>query len=50
MAGCATQGTALQARAQPLQHDLEKMMRRFGRQCRGMGNVCVTLVCQTETP
>jgi hypothetical protein len=26
------------------------MMRRFGRQCRGMGNVCVTLVRQTETP
>ncbi len=24
-------------------------MRRFGRQCRGMGNVCVTLVRQTET-
>jgi hypothetical protein len=26
------------------------MMRCFGRQCRGMGNVCVTLVRQTETP
>jgi hypothetical protein len=25
-------------------------MRRFGRQCRGMGNVCVRLVRQTETP
>jgi hypothetical protein len=25
-------------------------MRRFGRQCRGMGNVLVTLVRQTETP
>jgi hypothetical protein len=25
-------------------------MRHFGRQCRGMGNVCVTLVRQTETP
>jgi hypothetical protein len=25
-------------------------MRRFGRQCRGMGKVCVTLVRQTETP
>ena len=24
-------------------------MRRFGRQCRGMGQVCVTLVRQTET-
>jgi hypothetical protein len=25
-------------------------MRRFGRPCRGMGNVCVTLVRQPETP
>jgi hypothetical protein len=49
MAQCATQGTALQAQAQQLQHDLEKLMRGFGRQCRGMGNVCVTLVRQTET-
>jgi hypothetical protein len=49
MAQCATQGTALQAQAQQLQHDLEKLMRRFGRQCRGMGNVFVTLVRQTET-
>jgi hypothetical protein len=24
-------------------------MRRFGRQCRGMGHVCVTRVRQTET-
>jgi hypothetical protein len=32
-----------------LQHDLTKRMRRFGRQCRGMGNVFVTLVRQTET-
>jgi hypothetical protein len=49
MAQCATQGTALQAHAQHLQHDLEKIMRRFGRQCRGMGKVFVTLVRQTET-
>jgi hypothetical protein len=35
--------------AQQLQPDLQKMMRRFGRQCRGMRNVCVTLVRQTET-
>ncbi len=49
-APCATQGTALQAHAQHLQHDLQQMMRRFGRQCRGMGNVFVTLVRQTETP
>jgi Transposase DDE domain len=47
-AQCATQGTALQAQAQQLQHELQKMMRRFGRQCRGMGNVFVTLVRQTE--
>jgi hypothetical protein len=39
----------LQAQAQPLQPDLQTLMRRFGRQCRGMGNVCVTLVRQTET-
>jgi Transposase DDE domain len=39
----------LQAQAQPRQHDLQKIMRRFGRQCRGMGNVFVTLVRQTET-
>jgi hypothetical protein len=32
-----------------LQHDLAKRMRRFGRQCRGMGEVFVTLVRQTET-
>jgi hypothetical protein len=43
------QGTALQAQAQQLQYDLQKLMRRFGRQCRGMGNVFVTLVRQTET-
>jgi hypothetical protein len=39
----------LQAQAQYLQHDVQKMMRRFGRQCRGLGNVFVTLVGQTET-
>jgi hypothetical protein len=45
---CATGGTVLAGRAQQLQHDLQKVMRRFGRQCRGMGNVFVTLVRQTE--
>ena len=40
----------MQAQAQHLQHDLQKLMRRFGRQGRGIGNVCVTLVRQTETP
>jgi hypothetical protein len=49
MAQCATQGIALQAQALQLQHDLKKLMRGFGRQCRGMGKVFVTLVRQTET-
>jgi hypothetical protein len=49
-AQCATRGTALQAQAQQLQHDLQQVMRRFGRQCRGMGKVFVTLVRHTETP
>jgi hypothetical protein len=40
----------VQAHAQHLQHDLQKLMRRFGRQCRGMGKVFVMLVRQTETP
>ena len=39
---------ALQAHAQQLQQDLIKIMRRFGRQCRGMSRVFVTLVRQTE--
>jgi hypothetical protein len=46
---CATQGTVLQAQAQQLQQELTKVMRRFGRQCRGMGHVFVRLVRQTET-
>jgi hypothetical protein len=36
--------------AHQLQQDLQQMMRRFGRQCRGIGKVCVTLVRQSETP
>jgi hypothetical protein len=48
MAECATQSTVLEAQAQQLQRALEKMMRRFGRQCRGIGKVFVTLVRQTE--
>ena len=36
--------------AQPLQHDLQRMRRRFGRQGRGLGHVLVTRVRQTETP
>jgi hypothetical protein len=39
----------LQAQAQQLQQDLAKIMRGFGRQCRGMGNVFVLLVRRTET-
>jgi hypothetical protein len=34
--------------AQQLQHNLTKIMHRFGRQCRGMNKVFVTLVRQTE--
>jgi hypothetical protein len=45
---CATRGTALQAHAQHLQHDLQQVLRRFGRQCRGMGKVWVTVVRHTE--
>jgi hypothetical protein len=48
MAQCTTQGTALQTQAQQLQQDLAKLMRHFGRQCRGIGKVFVTLVRQTE--
>jgi hypothetical protein len=39
----------VKAQAQHLQHDLAKIMRRFGRQCRGQGKVFVSLVRQTET-
>ena len=46
---CRAQGTALKAQASQLQLDLAKIMRRFGRQCRGQGKVFVSLVRQTET-
>jgi len=46
----ATRGAALPAQAQQRQHELVKLRRRFGRHCRGMSNVCVPLVRQTETP
>jgi hypothetical protein len=39
----------VKAQAQHLQQDLAKIMRRFGRQCRGKSKVFVTLVRQTET-
>jgi hypothetical protein len=35
--------------AQTLQHELAKLMRSFGRQCRGQGKVFMSLVRQTET-
>jgi hypothetical protein len=47
---CSARDTTLQGQVQQLQHDLRKVMRRFGRQCRGMGNVFVRLVRQAETP
>jgi hypothetical protein len=39
--------TALQLQVGGLQHDLQRIMRRFGRQCRGQGKVFVKLVRQT---
>jgi hypothetical protein len=39
----------LKTQAQQLPQDLAKIMRRFGRQCRGQGKVFVSLVRQTET-
>jgi len=46
---CTAQGPALKVQAQQLQHELAKLLRRFGRQCRGQGKVFVSLVRQTET-
>ena len=43
------QGTTLKTQAQQLHQELAKIMRRFGRQCRGQGKVFVSLVRQTET-
>jgi len=39
----------LKTQAQQVHQDLAKIMRRFGRQCRGQGKVFVNLVRQTET-
>jgi hypothetical protein len=39
----------LKTQAQQQLHNLAKIMRRFGRQCRGQGKVFVSLVRQTET-
>ena len=46
---CAVTGTAVKAQAPHLQHDLAKILRRFGRQCRGQSKVFVSLVRQTAT-
>jgi hypothetical protein len=48
-AHCADTGATLKSQAQHLQQELAKIMRRFGRQCRGQGHVFVSLVRQTET-
>src|SRR5712692_8248795 len=42
------QTTQLHPQVQELQHALTKVMRGFGRRCRGQGRVFVTLVRQTE--
>jgi Transposase DDE domain len=45
---CARPATRLKHPAQELHQTLHKVMRGFGRQCRGQGKVLVTLVRQTE--
>src|SRR6266850_7083336 len=45
---CSRRATQLQRQAYSLQQELKKVMRCFGRQCRGQGQVFVTLVRQTE--
>ena len=45
---CARPATRLKHPAQDLHQTLHKVMRGFGRQCRGQGKVLVTLVRQTE--
>jgi hypothetical protein len=40
--------TTLSTQARELHHSLQKVMRRFGRQCRGQGKVFVNLVRQTK--
>ena len=44
-----TRPTALKSQAREHQQALQKVMRRFGRQCRGQGKIFVKLVRQTET-
>jgi hypothetical protein len=45
---CGRQATTLTSQAHHLSQELQKVMRRFGRQCRGQGQVFVKLVRQTE--
>ena len=45
---CAGASTTLSTRARELHQSLQKVMRSFGRQCRGQGKVFVNLVRQTE--
>ena len=48
MQQATTRTTALKSQAREHQQDLQKVMRRFGRQCRGQGKVFVKLVRHTE--
>jgi hypothetical protein len=45
---CGSQATKLTHQAQHLHQELTKVMRGFGRQCRGQGHVFVKLVRHTE--
>lgn len=45
---CHCRRTPLPTQAQDLKHNLSKVMRSFGRSCRGQGKVFVKLVRQTE--
>jgi hypothetical protein len=45
---CSRRRTAVQTQAQDLKQNLSKVMRSFGRSCRGQGKVFVKLVRQTE--
>lgn len=49
MQRCTPRATPLKSQAVELQHELQKVMRGFGRQCRGQAKVFVKLVRQTET-
>src|SRR5947209_2237257 len=45
---CSCRATQVQRQAHSLQQEMKKVMRGFGRQCRGQGHVFVTLVRHTE--